>query len=141
MKPQIGKHGVVEICAYPYGEFHDRKPEDFDYPMSDTFRGYVEERYGFGGVKGYWNRPRALSDSTDMRDTTLRSEVAPPKPLERITQESITRSIENRRDLQEHFKLHHNLDKKPSSYSYIYNNIVLDESETAENVAEKDPNV
>jgi len=45
--------------------------------------------------------------------------------------------INTREKLQQHL----NPKKKPSSYSYIYNNIVLDESETAENVAEKDPNV
>ena len=150
MKPQIGKHGVVEIKEYPYGVFHDRKPEDFDYPMSETFYEYTEERYGLGGANIEQRRSSrtdgesgSIEGSTSLAPLTrVEQTPAPSKYLERLTKESITRSIENRRDLQEHFKLHHTLEKKkPSSYSYIYKNIVLDTPETDENVAEIDPNV
>ena len=38
----------------------------------------------------------------------------------KIAQETLIRSIENRRDLQEHFKLHHTLDRKRTTRTKKY---------------------
>lgn len=119
MTPKVGVHGVIEIKDYPYGEFHDRTVDMFDFPCSDTFSEFYQERYGFGGAN-IEQRRRSQTDgesggivgSTSLTSSTRVEETPAPSKLEHLTQESITRSIENRRDLQEHFKHHSYIDKK-----------------------------
>ena len=129
-KGQVIPHAFLDCeCRQPEMEhYRTIGPEDFDFPMSETYYGYVEERYGFGGAN---NRQRGLQTDGESGSiegstslallTRVEQTPAPSKHLERITQESITRSIENRRDLQEHFKLHHTLEK---SQRKTYKNVL-----------------
>jgi len=66
--------------------FHDRHFDDFDFPCSETFRGYYNEMYGVPEVE----RHTVVTQIVQQRDDEAR----------RIAETALTTSIEARRALQ-----------------------------------------
>ncbi len=89
-----------------YGDFKDRRADDFDFPCSPAFRGYYNDTYGYprhdGEVHNYFHDERQSLETS---------------------KKALAVAVETRRLFQQRLSDKGRGGSKPSSIKYIYSSI------------------